>query len=65
MFNLNRRHTEALEKTARAEERAAKAEETIARHLGEFLHDKGLPGDSKPTRPLKNVTPPKNQTPRR
>jgi hypothetical protein len=37
MFNLNRRHTEALEKTARAKKRLASAEETIAHNIEAFL----------------------------
>jgi hypothetical protein len=37
MFNLNRRHTEALEKAAAAKKRLASAEEAIARDLGAFL----------------------------
>ncbi len=47
MFNTNRRHTEALEKSARALKRLAAAEETIAKNLGEFLREddeaEGLP----------------------
>lgn len=46
MFNLNRRHTEALEKTADAKKRLAAAEETIARDLGAFLEsDEEMEGD--------------------
>lgn len=65
MINLNRKHTEAVEKSARAERRTADAEETIARHLGDFIRDVKAPVESKPSRPCKNVTPSKNQPPRR
>lgn len=37
MFPLNKRHTEALEKTAEAKKRLAAAEEAIARDLGAYL----------------------------
>ncbi len=47
MFNLNRRHTEALEKTADAKKRLAAAEEVIARDLGAFLEsDDEVEGDT-------------------
>lgn len=65
MFNLNRRHTEAVEKSARAEKRLADAEETIARHLGEFLRDTDVVGESKPAPQAKSATPPKNKPPRK
>lgn len=65
MFNLNRRHTEALEKSARAEKRLSDAEETIARHLGDFLHDTDVIGESKPAPQSKNPTPPKTKPPRK
>lgn len=65
MFNLNRRHTEALEKSARAEKRLADAEETMARHLGAYLRDTDVLGESKPTKPDQNVLPPKSQPPRK
>ncbi|MEO6750791.1 MAG: hypothetical protein ABIZ04_02525 [Opitutus sp.] len=62
MFNLNRKHTSAVKKLARETERLAKAEEEIARHLKTMLRsDKG--GDASATRPIKNVTPPKNKPP--
>jgi len=63
-LNLNRRATEALEKSARAEKRLAEAEETIARHIGEFLRDEFL-RKSEPQRPSRNVAPPKNLSPRK
>ena len=63
MLNLNRRATEAREKSARAEKRSADAEEIIARHLGDFLRNEDGPGEGKPMRPGKNVTPPRNQPP--
>jgi len=47
MFNSNRRHTEALEKSARALKRLAAAEEIIARNIGEILRD----DDDSPTTP--------------
>jgi hypothetical protein len=59
MLNLNRRHTEALEKTARAKKRLADAEETIARHLGDYLRDEGAE-ETKPAAGVKKATPPKN-----
>ncbi len=65
MLNFNRRATEAREKMARAEKRAADAEETIARHLGDFLRDEEAPTEGTPVRPCKNVTPPKKEPPRR
>lgn len=65
MFNLNRRHTEAVEKSARAEKRLADAEETIAQHLGDFLRDTESVGESKPAPEAKNATPPKNKPPRK
>jgi hypothetical protein len=65
MFNLNRRHTEAVEKSARAEKRLADAEETIARHLGDFLRDTDVVGESKPAPQAKRATPPKNKPPRK
>jgi hypothetical protein len=39
MFPINRRHTEALEKSAKAEQRLAAAEESMARDLKAFLSD--------------------------
>jgi hypothetical protein len=48
MFNTNRRHTEALEKSARALKRLAAAEETIAKNLGEFLRDDEAESDPPP-----------------
>ncbi|MFT3868411.1 MAG: hypothetical protein QM715_07930 [Nibricoccus sp.] len=48
MFNTNRRHTEALEKSARALKRLADAEETIAKNLGEFLRDDESESDPPP-----------------
>jgi hypothetical protein len=65
MFTLNRRHTEALEKSARAEKRSADAEEIIARNLGDFLRSEESPAETKSKRPCKNVTPPKSQPRRR
>jgi hypothetical protein len=59
MRNLNRRHTEALEKIARAEERIADAEETIARNLGDYLRDKDAE-ETKPAAAAKKATPSKN-----
>ena len=61
MFNFNRKHTEALEKSARAEKRLADAEETIAQHLGVFLRDTDVAGESKTAPRSKSVTPPKNK----
>ncbi len=63
MFNLNRRHTEALEKSARAEKRLADAEETIAQHLGDFLRDTDVVGERKPAAQRKSATPSKNKPP--
>ena len=65
MFNLNRRHTEAVEKSARAEKRLADAEETIAQHLGDFLRDTDFVGESKPAPQPKSATPPKTKPPRK
>lgn len=65
MLNLNRRATEAREKAARAEKRVADAEETIARHLGDFLRDEEPQAEDKVARPSKNATPSKTQPPRR
>lgn len=65
MKSLNRRYTEALEKTAQAEKRAAKAEETIARHLATFLGDVDEEAPSAPARPSSGTTPPKKQPPKK
>ena len=64
MLNLNRRHTEALEKTAQAKKRLADAEETIARHLGDFLRDEDA-DEAKPVADPEKVTPPKNVPPKK
>ena len=64
MLNLNRRHTEALEKTVRAKKRLADAEETIARHLGDYLRDEDTE-DSKPARNVEKTPPSKNSPPKR
>jgi len=64
MFNLNRRHTEAVEKSARAKERLADAEESIAGNLAAFLRD----DDSQPVPPplpSKVKTSPKKQSPKK
>jgi hypothetical protein len=63
MFNLNRRHTEAVEKSARAKKRLADAEESIARDLGAFLRDE--PDETPPPLPPKSATPPKTQPPKK
>lgn len=47
MFNLNRRHTEALERLAKAKKRLAKAEESIASNLREALNEE----DDEPAKP--------------
>ncbi len=39
MFPFNRRHTEALERLAKAKERLANAEEIIAKNIGAILRD--------------------------
>ena len=62
MFTTNRRHTEALEKSARALKRIAAAEETIARNLGAFLRDGEEPEETPPPLPPKVTTPPKNKS---
>ena len=64
MLNLNRKHTEALESSARAKKRLADAEETIARHLGDFISDEVAPED-KPAAPSKKAVPPANQRPKK
>ena len=64
MLNLNRRHTEALEKTARAKKRLADAEETIARHLGDYLRDEDAE-EEKHTVDIKKSTTPKNPPPKK
>lgn len=61
MFTHNRRHTEALEKSARALKRLATAEETIARNIGELLRDDDDEGEAPPPLPKQGVTPPKKQ----
>ncbi len=61
MFNLNRRHTEALEKSARAKKRLADAEESIARNLGAFLSDSDVESETPPPLPKKDVPPKKDQ----
>ncbi len=61
MFNLNRRHTEALEKSARAKKRIADAEESIARNLGAFLSDDDASEATPPPLPPKVTTPSKTQ----
>jgi hypothetical protein len=65
MFTTNRRHTEALEKSARALKRIAAAEETIARNIGAFLRDDNEPDETPPPLPPKVATPPKTQPPRK
>ncbi len=65
MFNLNRRHTEALEKSAHAKKRIADAEESIARNLGAFLRDEDASEEAPPSLPPKIPTPPKNQSPKK
>ena len=64
MLNLNRRHTEALEKTARAKKRIADAEETIARHLGDYLRDEDTE-EAKPAADAKKAPPPENPPPKK
>ena len=64
MLNLNRRHTEALEKTARAKKRLADAEETIARHLGDYLQDEDAE-EAKPAADIKKATTTKNPPPKK
>ncbi len=65
MFHTNRRHTEALEKSARALKRLADAEDVIAKNIGELLRD----DDDVPSRPppiLKSgAVAPKSQPPRK
>jgi uncharacterized membrane protein YccC len=65
MTNLNRRYTQALEKSASAEKRLANAEETIARNLKDFLRDEQSQKDATPARRGSSATPPKNQPFRR
>jgi len=62
MFPTNRRHTEALEKSARALKRIAAAEETIARNLGAFLRGDDAPEGTPPPPPPKIPTPSKSQS---
>jgi hypothetical protein len=61
MFNLNRRHTEAMEKTAAAKKRLAAAEEAIARDLGAFLEGdeemEDVKGDSSKRKTAKKPNP--------
>jgi len=64
MFNLNRKYTTALKQMAKDTERLATAEEEIAGHLKAILRADER-RETPPTRPCKNVTPPKNQSPRR
>lgn len=61
MFNTNRRHTEALEKSARALKRIAAAEETIARNIGDLLRDDDEPAAVPPPVPNQGDTSPKKQ----
>jgi hypothetical protein len=64
MFNLNRKYTAAMKQMAAETERLATAEEEIAGHLKEILRsDERRPNP--PARPIKDVTPPKKQPPRR
>jgi hypothetical protein len=65
MFTTNRRHTEALEKSARALKRIAAAEETIARNIGAFLRDDDELDETPPPLPPKGKTPPKTQPPKK
>lgn len=65
MFTTNRRHTEALEKSARALKRIAAAEETIARNLGAFMRDGEEPEKAPPPLPSKIPAPPKKQSPKK
>jgi hypothetical protein len=65
MTNLNRRYTQALEKSASAEKRLANAEETIARNLKDFLRDEESPEEIICARPGKTGTPSKIQPSRR
>jgi len=53
MLNLNRRYASALEKSAKADERLANAEESMARNLREILGD----DLQAPSHSIKNVTP--------
>jgi hypothetical protein len=64
MFNTNRRHTEALEKSARALKRLAAAEETIARNIGELLREDDDDATPPPL-PKQGATPSKNQPPKK
>ncbi len=64
MFNLNRKYTAAMKQMAAETERLATAEEEIAGHLKEILRSDERREDPS-SRPIKNVTPPKNQPPRR
>lgn len=59
MLNLNRRYAAALEKSAKADERLANAEESIASSLRDILHGKDTQSNS---RPCKNVTPESRST---
>jgi hypothetical protein len=61
MFNLNRKNTAAVKQLARETERLATAEEEIARNLKAILGSDH--GGASPSRPIKNVTPPKNKPP--
>jgi len=65
MFNLNRRLTEAVEKSARAKKRIADAEESIAENLGAFLRDEEDSESTPPPLPPNIKTPPKNHPPRK
>lgn len=66
MFNTNRRHTEARERSARALKRLADAEDVIAQNIGELLRDDcddepAVP----PPIPKPGAVAPKSQPPRK
>jgi hypothetical protein len=65
MFNLNRRHTEAIEKSARAKKRLADAEESIARNLGAFLSADDESEETPPPLPKKSAPSPRTEPPKK
>ncbi len=66
MFNTNRRHTEANERSARALKRLADAEDVIAKNIGELLRDDCDDGPPKPPPiPRPGAVAPKSQPPRK
>ena len=65
MQNLNRRITEAAEKTAQAQTRIAASKEKLVRNFGEFMRICDGADATAPEPVRKNDTPPKSQPPRK